>query len=159
MHTFCPFGACPGDSPWSPFCPWNIITNIFFVILLEIVDMKSVLLCTTYFTRCRWFCFLHLDCQRAMSSYYLLVSLAVVFTQTCRPFIPSSDSVYTKPARSDGEWSHTFFSLFGQWESPVSAFWVSLQERPTYLGNNFRVVHEDKDYVQEYVEQRLQHWV
>lgn len=21
MHTFCPSGACPGDSPRSPFCP------------------------------------------------------------------------------------------------------------------------------------------
>ena len=68
-------------------------------------------------TRCRGVCLLHLHYQRVMSSYYLLVSGAVVFTQACSPYMLSSDSVYTKPARSDEECSCTFFSLFGQWES------------------------------------------
>ncbi len=70
-----------------------------------------------HFTRRRRVCCLHLHYQRVMGSSHVLVCLAVVFTQTCSPFMPSGDLVYTKPARSDGEWSHTFFSLFGQWES------------------------------------------
>lgn len=41
--------------------------------------------------------------QRVMRSYYLLVSLLVVFIQVRSPFMPSGDSVYTELLRSDGE--------------------------------------------------------
>lgn len=46
---------------------------------------------------------LHLYHKRVISLCYLLGSPADVFIQTWSPFMPSGDSVYTEPVRSDGE--------------------------------------------------------
>lgn len=41
--------------------------------------------------------------KRAVSLKYLSVCLPMVFIQTCRPFKPSNDSVYTKLERGNRE--------------------------------------------------------
>lgn len=146
MHTLCPFGDWPRDSPGSPFCPWNIKIDITVfkhtfrdtsfpagtIYDLSKLGLESVhIFCIAtvfHFTRSRWALTLDLCYKRVMSLSCLLVSLAVVLYlykravhlyPTVTPFTTSQHEVM----RSDRAHS----SPFSGSGNPVSAFWARIQ--------------------------------